>query len=405
MKRLLIISLFVCAAGIVALGALFASPYYFYNKIVNHNYQSKWYRLENYRPQLLAPTKGFFVEEEGTGNEDLWKVFHFGDTLVPLPVKNPFYSVGPLLSYDKKRKITRTGLALYGMGGRDISKLYFVSNVIMDPETRSQELFKLPFAMDIIKSAGAEKVWKDLFTKDLSIWNIPFSEMVYNLYLLQLRSKIFPSNLIEFSGLDSDTGVARLESQNKDYFTELVMTRSRGVIYSYIIVTEKDNRESAILRFKFLNEVGFRPGSEALAGILYKEFKALDYDQQIADEGMLYLLSAWSHDMDKKEYLKELIFYMERGEGNEKQLETLYAYASDRYGEVFTRRLVEGVKLEAKMRLKRNIELENQREMEALKDKEIQGDVKPISREDRLKARIEDAKKNKTRKSSRMILD
>lgn len=405
MKRFLIFAFVFIAMGVGALGALFASPYYFYNKIVSENFRSKWYYVENYREDIIKPDGPVVPEEPNLGNEDLWQSFHLRDTLIPLPVRNPLYYVAPLLSYDSKSDSTRIGVAIYGTGYREISKLYFVNNMLMGTEIRSQELFKLPLARKIIQSASSETIWRDIFKKDLSAWNIPFSEMVYNLYILQLRSRLLPKDMVSFGALNEDTGIARLKSENKDYITELVMTRNRGVVYSYIIVTEKNNSESEVLRYKFLREISFRPGSEALAGILYKEFKALPYERQVDHEGMLYLLSAWSHKTSSKEYLKELIFYLERGEDNQTQLKPLYEYASLKHGKVFAQKLVDGVGLESKMRLKRDIELEEKRERERLKSRSVGAEQKALSPEEKIKNRIEEAKKRQRLKKSRMILD
>ncbi len=182
------------------------------------------------------------------------------------------------------------------------------------------------------------------------------------------------------------------------------MTRQRGVVYSYLIVTEKKNNESELLRYKFLREISFRPGSESLAGIIYKEFKALPYKKKAGHEGMLYLLSAYSHQMDNKGFLKEMIFYLERGEFNQKQIRPLYEYASERYGEVFASALVEGVELSPEMRLKRDIELEKKKQLNHLNARPASGPQRP-GPEERSRIRIEEAKRTRKIKKNRMIID
>ena len=401
----MIFSLVFCAVLIGALGVVLASPYYFYHKIVSENYRSKWYFLEDYQDEIVTPSQALQLKEPRINNEELWKNFHFKDTMVPLPVRHPLYYTAAVLDYNKERKSTKLGVAVYGTGYREISRLYFVNNMIMANESGSQELFRLPLVKKIIKEASAEQIWRDIFKKDLSSWNIPFSEMVYNLYVLQLRSKLLPKGMINFSALDDNTGVVRLDSANKDYITELVMTRSRGVVYSYIIVTEKNNSESEVLRYKFLRDIRFRPGSEALAGIVYKEFKALTYERQVDHEGMLYLLSAWSHQMANKEFLKEMIFYLERGEDNEKQLKPLYTYGARRYGKVFSRKRVDGVDITGHMQLQRDIELEDRKELERIKASETSAEPAPLTKEQKVRNKIQEAKRSKSIKKNRMILD
>lgn len=404
MKRFLIITLVLASVATLGLGALFASPYYFYNRVVTENYRTKWFFLEDYNKDLIAPQARVELREPALGNEDLWQKFHLKDIVIPLPVKNPLYYAAPLITYDKKSNHTRLGVSIYGTDLREISKLYVVNNAVMGSEIRSQELFKLPLAKKIIKSAGASKIWEDIFSKDLGGWNIPFSEMVYNLYILHLRSKLLPSGFIGFGALDASTGVVRLRSKNKDYITELVMTRDRGVVYSYILVTQKNNAESEVLRYKFLRDIDFRPGSESLAGIVYKEFQALPYERKIDHEGMLYLYSAWSHQISNKAFLKEMVFYLERGSGNEKQLKPLYEYASFRYGKTFSQKLVDSVELDPEMALKRNIELERRDDLRELSESKTET-TPSLTPEERLRRRIQEAKKKKVLKEGRMILD
>jgi len=404
MKKILLTLCLLTAIILAAAAAVFASPYYFYNEVITGKHRSHWYHISDFNPLYITP-KGVELETPNLGNEDLWTNFHFKDTVVPLPVRNPFYYVAPVVNYDKESDKTKLGLAVYGTGYREISKLFFVSNMMMGAETRSQELFKLPLVRNIIKNKSSEQVWHDLFTKSLSDWNIPFSEMAYNLYLLQLRNKLLPKDIISFGALDKNTGVARLASRNKDYITELVMTRSRGIVYSYLILTEKDNNDSKVLRYKFLRDIKFRPGSKSLSKIVYKEFKALPYKRKVDHEGMLYLLSSWSHQIDNKELLKEMILWLERGDENQKQLRPLYTYASQKYGEVFAKKLVDGLELDPEIMLKRNIELERSREIKELKEAKVEIAPKPLSAKELYQERIKRAKKSKSSKSDRMIMD
>lgn len=406
MKKIIILTTLFFSVLLAAGAVAFAFPYYFYSKTIKGEYKSRWYHVSDFDPKVLSPER-VELEEPNIGNDDLWQKFQMKDTLVPLPVRNPFYFVAPILNFNKQTKKTRLGMTVYGTGLRKISKIFFVSNAVMNSELRSQELFKLPIVANILKSKTPEEVWMDMFTKQLGDWNIPFSEMAYNLYLLQLRLKLFPGNMISFGALNDSTGIVRLESKNKDYITELVMTRARGVVYSYLILTEKNNRDSNVLRYKFLRDIEFRPGSKSLASILYKEFKALPFNKKVDHEGMFYLMSAFSHDLENREYLKQMIFWLERGEDNQKQLKPLYEFASKKYGKVFTNKLVEDLKVDPEILLKRNIELERAREIRKVKNKKIDDrpQIRNLSQEERYKERVRESKKVKRIKENRMIMD
>ncbi|MBJ00195.1 MAG: hypothetical protein CME67_03105 [Halobacteriovoraceae bacterium] len=404
MKKIIIVTTLFFSVFIAAGAFVFALPYYMYNKTIKGGYKSSWYHVDDFSPIMLSPNK-VDLEVPNIGNEDLWQKFQLKDTYVPLPVKNPFYYVAPILDYDENNKRTRLGLTVYGTGLREISKIFFVSNAVMNSELRSQELFKLPVVARILKNKSSEQVWKDMFSKQIGEWNIPFSEMAYNLYILQLRLKLFPNSIMSFGSLNETTGIIKLPSKNKDYITELVMTRTRGVVYSYLIMTEKNNRDSNVLRYKFLQDIEFRPGSKSLASIIYKEFKALPFKKKVDHEGMFYLMSAFSHDLENRKYLKQMIYWLERGEDNQKQLKALYEFASKKYGKVFTNRLVEGLEVDPEILLQRNIELENAREIKKIKNRKVETEVRSLSQEEIYKERVESSKKNKRISPNRMIMD
>ena len=116
-------------------------------------------------------------------------------------------------------------------------------------------------------------------------------------------------------------------------------------------------------------------------------------------------MSAFSHDLENREYLKQMIYWLERGEDNQKQLKALYEFASKKYGKVFTNRLVEGLEVDPEILLQRNIELENAREIKKIKNRKVETEVRSLSQEERYKERVESSKKNKRISPNRMIMD
>jgi len=406
MKQLILLGLFFLSFIIFGAGALVVSPYYFYNKVIHNDYFNEWYGITNYDSKFLAPSKVIELKQEKLGNEDLWKRFHFMDVVLPLPVKNPFYFVAPILKYYPKNKRTELGLMLYGGDNRELFKIFFIQNQFFPNVMRGQKLFTLPLVKNHLKSIPVEKVWKDIFSVEIGDWNIDFTDMTYNLYLLHLRSKIIPENAVSYSLLEgTDTAIIVLESNNMDYKNELIMTRTRGLIYSFIIVTEKGNQESELMRYKMLKEVRFQGGSERLSSILYKEFKGLNYDDQIDHQGMLYLLSAWTHNKDRKELIQEMVVHLERGEKNQRQLEPLYQFSKAKYGTTFTRNLVKDVDLTDSVLLKRNVELEKQAEEEALRNQKIIVPEVKLTDEEEINLMLKRAKRKKKKSKRRMIID
>lgn len=406
MKKIFAIIIIFVSLIIVSAGALFVSPYYFYNKILKENFYSEWYSLPNLKKQNLHPKGLLEIEDSTLGNGNLWKQFHLIDVLIPLPIRNPFFYASPVLKYIKNKKTTEIGLKIYDGKEREISKLYFMQNRIFPSDINGQKLFQLPIIKKYIKSIGQEKIWKDLFTKDLGEWNIPFFEMAYNLYLLHLRTKLLPDKYISFGLVkNTKTAVIELQSKNKDYITELLLTKNRGVIYSFVLISEKENEESQQIRYKFLKETQFQGGSIYLSKIIYREFKALSFDRQVDQEGMLYLLSAWTHNPSNKDFLKEMILYLERGEKTQRQLESLYSYAYSRYGKTFSTKGVEGLNISDNLRLQKNLELEKKAEEEKLQNQIIKLEKKKLSKEEEIQLMLLKAKRKKRSKAKRMIID
>src|SRR5690606_23924112 len=120
-----------------------------------------------------------------------------------------------------------------------------------------------------------------------------------------------PNGTLRYGLLQDDKAVIEIASKDLDYIVEIIMNYDRGNIYSYILKTEKNKDESRKLRSKFLESITFAPADPAMGKFLYTEFKQLNFARQVDQEGMLFLFSAWSQEMEKVDLLKEMIFYLE----------------------------------------------------------------------------------------------
>jgi len=406
MKKIIIITFILLSIAVSGVGALLVTPYYYYNKIIQGDYNSNWYSVANFKKSFLVPGESINGDSSDLGNADLWRKFHFMDVILPLPVKNPFLFVSPVLKYSKKTKKTEFGLKLYGADEREISKFYFLSNKLFPTELNAQKLFQLPLIKNQIKNVSKEKIWKDIFSLEIDSWNIPFAQMAYNLYILHLRSRMFPDEFINYALVEgTNTAIIELYSKNKDYVSELILTNNRGIIYSFILLTEKNNNESKLVRYKLLNEVQFGGGSRRLSNILYREFKGLEYTEQIDQQGMLYLLSAWTHNTERSEYIKEMIVSLEKGTRNQRQLEVLYSFAMKKYGTTFSEKNIDDLNLEDNVLLQRNVELERKKELEDLANKVDVIEKPKLSQEEEMKIMLDKAKRNKKSRDNRMIID
>lgn len=380
-------------AGVVSVGI---APYYYYNSIVNGKESFEWYSLRSYQDNFVRPGKSRDLSFQKLSDERLWQKFHVKNQMIPIPVRNPFYFVSPVLKYVPKNKNTEFGISIFNASKEVISQVYFLPKINFPNAARSQKLFEFPIVKNYLKTFSSERIWKDLFVKDLSNWNISYKEMVYNLYLLEIRSHLFNKRTSDYYYLNNvDKAVIKVRHKDQDYISEIIMTRRGENIYSFILVSKKENKEATNLRFKFLSDMEFVDTTPSLADIIYKEFKGLEYHRQIDHEGMLYMLSAWSHAQSRLEFIKVAIGFLERGTDNQKQLSPLYTYMFRRFGKTFANKNILGLDLDSDVKLKHMIEIEKVKGDEIEAYQEVKTEVMPdkkISVKDEYEQIIEKSK-------------
>jgi len=394
---LLFVSLLVLSATLIIV-----APYYYYNDIVNHNSMTDWFTISNYRKILVTPSSEKFDLKKASINEDLWNKFHFKTLEIPLPVKNPFYFVAPIIKYSKKQNNTEFGISLFNSKDTVLSQVYILPAITFPNVINSQKIFELPIVSNHILNRKTDQLWEDLFTKDISDWDISYSDMIYHLYILQLRSILINEKTTSYTYYkELGKAVLRLNYSDKDYVSDLVLSRRGSKIFSYMILTKKEDQEAKKIKYKMLHDISYLATTPSFTDHIYNEFKALPFQEQIDHKGMLYLLSAWSHSQSRLELIVSSIQYLERGRRNERQLEPLYDYIYRRVGKTFSRRNVGDLNLDPEVLLKRNIELE-----EMLKKKmidEVKTPEKTLSVKEEYEKILEDTK-NTIKKNKNTII-
>ena len=334
-------------------------PYVYYNKLIEGKVSHDLYKLPRWDQRFLVPPKQTAMTKVPDDFSTLWREFHLRDVIVPLPAGHPMFKTIPLVESRPDLDEPVRGGLFRSATGREMARVYRLKNGTWNDHMDDQELFKLPMVKRELRKIPHEQVWKDLFTKDITGKKLPWQQMVYNLYLLNLRSQILPERLIKYVLLsDEKKALVEVESKNKDYRTEIIFEFDRGLLLSYLLVSELSNTDSQDLRSRFIEKISFRTSTKELAPIIYNEFKQLSFNRQTDQEGMLYLFSAWSHDMEQADMLKEMIYFLERGEKNHEQLKPLYRYAYKRYNKTFTSRDIGLDMDDDDIRLQRRIELE-----------------------------------------------
>ena len=348
---------------VVILGGLYIYavdiPFKKYSGWVTGKEWDRYFEVSNYRQLFLSPTE---LEEIPPYQEDyvqLWKEFPIRNTLIPLPTRHPLYQTQPIVDYKSKSELPSLGIILLSPEGREISRLYTLPNRLHQDHSQGQEIFKLPYFRKRILNKSLDELWRDIFSHKIIVEEKSFDEMIYDLYILHIRSRILPEDTVRYGMIkNGKQAMVELASKDKDYRVELVLTQVNGAIFSYILKTEINKTESTKLRSKFLESISFTPIDEGIGRILYTEFKQMGYARQVDHEGMLYLFSAWSQNTDNSELLKEMINYLERGVHNKNQLKTLYNYAYRKYGKTFTNRSALESQDDPELDLQRKIEIE-----------------------------------------------
>lgn len=337
---------------------------------------------------------------EGISKEskDLWENFHFGNFNLPLPVRHPIIELIPIIERRKLGPVLGAKLNLRNK--RTIFDFVIMESNKFNRKIKHNKLFELPFFKNYLLSISDRDVWKDLFTKNLALpktelfskdywnalWRVSYKELVYNLYLLQLRKEFFPENARSISYYSNKSfGIIELIDLDKEalgleglFRTEMIFVLDNGFIHKFKISSKFENIISESIRIKFLNNLEYKSSEESSSIDIYARYKNLEYRKRISQEGLTYLFSAWSHVTGKKEYLKEMIQFLERGKTKSEILKPLYDYSYKMFGTNFSI-IRNNLKENAAEKLKRKIIEEEAKELQRLEDadkntSEVEGD-------------------------------
>jgi hypothetical protein len=335
-------------------------PYRLYSNWAEGSGWNRYYSLSSYRKMHLKPTGVENSEDYVEDYPQLWKEFPIRNSRIPLPTRHPLYKVLPLVDTSPNTKLPQIGIILQKPNSLEITRLYTLPPSLLPDFSLGQELFKLPFVRNRIMKLSVDDLWNEIFTREIVVKSKSLEEMIIDLYILYVRSKILPPETVRYGlGKIKKQGIIQLNSRDKGYLVEMILTQESGNIYSFILKTARDEEESMKLRSKFLQQVNFSPTDAAMGRILYTEFKQLSFNRQVDAEGMLYLFSAWSQNPEKLNFIKEMIFYLERGRANNKALSILYSYAFKRYGKTFATKNILTDHNDPEIELQRKIEVEN----------------------------------------------
>ena len=360
--------------GVLFLGSIPFIPYFFYKKIIDQGYQSRLVSLSVQQKNLLKGKEIGFTKLEKKileANKDKWNKFHLKNFILPFPVYHPTYNLIPVVI--KKNLSRQPGAKFLNNKGVFFGQFFLGSRISLNRPFKNQKLYNLPIFKNYLLKISDKKIAKDLFSKDIN----PFRgkifskktihrvlqgnmyEYVYKLFLLEIRKEIIGKKFEDFYyEKDRHFGVVILPRNSESEVRRIkVFIFNKGNFHTVFINYNDKRKEGRSLRLRIINALEFKPTNENMAKVIYKKFKGLSFREQISSKGTVFLFSAWSHLLNNKGFLREMIQFLERSKRNNLVLQELYRYSFKEFGTTFSKR-EEFLKETQMIKLRRKIEKE-----------------------------------------------
>jgi hypothetical protein len=366
-------------------------------------------------------------------DESLWHPFHFSHFNIPLPLRHPFYLTIPELRF-KQSKQDVMGAKFLDQRQKVLGSFEVGEKIKFKLSFNKQKLFLLPVFKNMILRKPQSEIWNDLFTKNIElpdqgetgfldyleskVWPIPYEELVYNLFLLQMRINIFPEDLKQIAYYKGrKLGVLEVKvksidlSDEEKYRNEVYFLIEKGFVYSFTLISDRHRIEAESFRKRFINNIRFQESNIESAIPISAKYKQLEHFNQVDQEGMTYLLASFTHiinDEDRaKNYLRRMIQFLERGNRNLQHLQPLYTYSYNRFGSSFSR-FKDKLKEKSGEKIDRVLGEALDKELDEAKKKELNANDQFVNDEAKIKFYLDEAKEsgqNTDEKERKLIVD
>ena len=403
LKYLLLFSVLI--SGL--LFGLYIYPYVKYVAVLSGKSPPEWFKLSKpihrghfnlVDSEVLAPDKEY---------ETLWKRFPVGTFRTPLPVHHPEYLVIPSIETTSAKTRPRFGFQYSDTSSRGIVKIFFLNPMRFRRSLNSQWLFRIPLIQEYLREHAPANIWKDMFLRDLKKWKVSLFDLAYNSYILFQRSRNFPSRIDAFSYYpEKKMVIFKYPGSNPDVLVEMVQILGRGnILYRYMIKTRTSDERAKQLRLRILRDIEVYNAPDDITERLYTDFKSLNFKEQIDQEGMFYLFSAWTYQWKSRDFLREAIQFLERGKDNLPLLDPLYSYAYKNFGTSFSL-IDEKLKETEAEKLKRKLEEEAAEERRKEAANELSDiEIEQLSEDQRIDYMLRNAKDNETQEEDVLRFD
>lgn len=407
-KVILVFIILGLVAGIFYLFSI--APYHIYTLTLTEGVDTKFLKMSPTTPNYYDGSILTYDTVDPTLVEakNLTKELHIKNFDMTLLINHPAISFIPNIKVESNQ--VKLGADFLDARMRHHFSFMIENEKKFSTNLVNQELYFLPYFRNYIDKKDELQKWDDLFSKVLSLPSnegksfyeslkilnqYSYQELVYNLYILNNRVNILPYEFekIKFEP-NSHIGLVTLNS-NAKILEERIFVLNQGFIYPITIKTNLNSNIGIFARKLFIEKLKFHQSTKDSAIPIYAFYHNFEYQERIGEKGMIYLYSAWSHDIDNKEYIRVIITFLERGKSNIKYLKSFYDYAFKKFGSNLS--LNSEFLLEtAQEKLKRSVKEELETEIKREEQTGISSGNESASDEEKIKMNLQRAKEKKT---------
>ncbi len=395
MKKIILLILLVLLLIVTTVWWVTLIPYRSYFQLINGDISSSYITLKSsYAKRLWEPHHYYdFKSEEQQVRKKFWKEFTIQGVRIPLPVYHPYLRPAPYIITKSDGRLLRRPLfglkIVKGLGQgkfKEYVKYEFYGEQPFERHLRDFKLFRLPVVKKYLLAKSEAEIWQDLFILDLRIANdssfkwshvekylqYSYLDLAYRSYIFYLRNLYFSKYALGFEFNPHSQMGRILLGQSTTLIKEIYYKLKEGKLYLFALSSRKNERAVAFFREEFFNHLHLVSKDEQEQEEIALSFKNIPRKERLSPLGYAYLYSDLTRQPveQEKEFLRNMIQFIERDEQAYYFLAPLYQYALERYKRTFSLSS-KFVDQDEELKLRRNIDLEIAREMEQLKKQKI----------------------------------
>lgn len=414
----LLILLFIPVLGFLL---FLQMPYDFYERFKSEGINSDFLKTAVIDEDLYYLKKKSVFNYSPVDTDKLWITLNFNDLNIPFPRNHPNIEFAP--KPQSFRKVYFPNFIMRDNRARPIFHIDFIERKKINLSLPSDKIFRTPLVKKYINSLSQKKIINDIFNKKLDVksyslldtfslfsaWKeSPPLELIYNIYIYKMRQRLFEVNITAFYNLRENFILYKLDKENSlldgeyDFYQAQIF--KNGNIHRLEFSVKKDAPMSNLILTRFVKEIDVAQVSTSDDSLKYYTFfKSLPYSERLSNIGLVYLYTAWSHDILNINFIREMIQFFERDSRNQSLLNPVYLFARDVAGTNFSNK-DSVLDEDAQSRLKRGSEQEKKKEEMELGNFEME-DIENLSKEEKIKYLLKKGKRYKENEKDSVIED